>query len=615
MNRRAFLLKGAAIAPASRILQAQIVADAAGQDDITRRYQLTRDRVISGVQPAYTPQLLLEDLRGGGRRRFTEFRGDVAGRWIAALSTASRVYGEYFDGLGDVVKSVLALQRPEGYFGDRFNGSDPGDADVALLWGNGRLLVGLMEYYTLSGDRAALTAAGKIGDFITASAPVFNSERMANRFDPTHYAESYICWTQCSEGLSLLYLANRVERYRQAVLHMAEHTRRRPGEHAHGYLTSLRGLLVLAAGTNDRKLLSLVEDRWKEIATGDLLVTGSVPEMWAPQNWRTEGCATCDWLRLSLALYRATGSATYLQAAQHALFNDFGMNQFSNGDFGHVTLNRFHAPKRPETHAWWCCTLHGMRAFPDVTQSTFIENGSNVALALPVSASLSLPGLQLESKSRLETDGTVRVRVRKASGHTFTAVQSDWAAPVQLEVNGRAIRGEQTVKLRDGDTVDVRYPMQVHEQQYGCGAAYSYGPWLLGASSNYNNGVPNEMFVTNQIEKGTLHHADQPELNAFAVPIAQIAGTFRDEEFPEEPDIIHLQPVAEQTGMASALWQVHWSRGIRCDGDTAGTAEERKHDAKVALTGGGAVLAAAACAGFGWLLGRRQQVRYSQSRV
>jgi len=120
-------------------------APAATATPLHDRYQLTLQRVLSGNSPAYTEEFLLEDVRPIAGRRFTEYSGDVSGRYIGALATAARVYRTPFPNLDALVAKVIALQKPDGYFGSAFHYEKPTDLDMALLWGNGRLLVGLIE--------------------------------------------------------------------------------------------------------------------------------------------------------------------------------------------------------------------------------------------------------------------------------------------------------------------------------------------------------------------------------------------------------------------------------------------------------------------------------------
>lgn len=231
------------------------------------RYHLTLDRVLNGTSPAYTPEFLLEDILATPGRRFTNFSGDLSGRWIGALSASAATFGESFPSLHQVVRRVIAAQHQDGYFGSTFHFDNPDDNDLALLWGNGRLLVGLMEYYALSSDADVLQAAKRLGDFMLKIAPRFNSQAMADAFSADHYASSYICWTQQTEGLAALYAVTHDDRYRDLCAAIARRIQRRPGDHVHGYLSSLRGMLDLYRLTRDPLYLNQVVAAWKDIRT------------------------------------------------------------------------------------------------------------------------------------------------------------------------------------------------------------------------------------------------------------------------------------------------------------------------------------------------------------
>src|SRR5215472_1229840 len=176
MNRRKFIAASVAFSFAAQAAMPEGQAHPAERESraaaldrpLFDRYRLTSARVLEGARPAYTQEFLLEDLRGAPGRRFTNFSGDLSGRWIGALAACSGSFGEDFPVLGEFVKKALPLQHPEGYFGKSFNAEHPADDDLALLWGNGRLLVGLMEYYSLHHDAGTLAAARRLGDFLVA---------------------------------------------------------------------------------------------------------------------------------------------------------------------------------------------------------------------------------------------------------------------------------------------------------------------------------------------------------------------------------------------------------------------------------------------------------------
>jgi hypothetical protein len=191
-----------------------IVADAS-MTPIRDRFELTLKRAMQGDLPSYTEEFLLADVRPTPERRFTEYSGDLSGRYIGALATAAQVYGMQFPSLDALVAKVIAVQKPEGYFGIGFHFDKPTDNDMALLWGNGRLLVGLLEYYRLRPSAQVLAACTRLGDFLVRIGPMMLSKEMRESFGAQHFASSYICWMQQTEGLANLHMVTKDERYRK----------------------------------------------------------------------------------------------------------------------------------------------------------------------------------------------------------------------------------------------------------------------------------------------------------------------------------------------------------------------------------------------------------------
>lgn len=576
MNRRKFISASAAVPFAVRasLLDAQQAqpgtthaerpssAASAGTPNADR-YHLTLNRVLHGARPAYSSGFLLEDLRGVPGRRFTNFSGDLSGRWIGALASCSASFGENFPVLDEFLKESLPLQHPEGYFGKSFNADHPGDDDLALLWGNGRLLVGLMEYHALRSDPESLAAARKLGDFLVAIGPKFNSQQMADDFGAGHFATSYICWTQQTEGLAALYAVTKDERYRDLCADISTRMQRRPGDHVHGYLCSVRGTLSLYEATRDKAHLDRAVAAWNDVRdSGDILITGGVPEAWSPKKKRTEGCAECDWLRLNLGLYRATGDEKYLATAESVLFNEFAMNQFATGDFGHANLYEDFTPEMVAVRAWWCCTLHGLRAFADVHDSVFRNASGGVQYDLPLDGEWKSQGLHIQARSNLATEGRIRLTIQNAAATQLLVIrQPAWAESVTVSRNGARINGLKIENLKPGDEIVAQYRMKLHAetaeavQSRPKRKALYFGPWLLGASSHDQPDYFNELFADNEIRMESHRQEYVHRPLSFAVPVASTVCACIPAEFPGQAMKVSLRPVAEQTGYEPARWQ------------------------------------------------------------
>ena len=541
------------------------------QGELSERYELTLRRVLAGESPAYTEEFLLADVRPEPVRRFTEYSGDTSGRYIGALATAAQVYGTSFPALDGLVEKVIALQKPDGYFGSTFHYDQPTDHDLALLWGNGRLLVGLLEYYRLKPTPQVLAACRRMGDWLARIGPLMLSEEIRAGFGAQHFASSYICWMQQTEGLANLYVATKDERYRKLAEQIAAVIERRPGDHVHGYLTSLRGVMDLYRATGDARFLAQCEAAWEDVARSqDALITGGVPEGWSPNNHRTEGCAEADWVRLSLALWKATGKRTYLEMAERAVFNELAFNQFATGDFGHRLYSETGLPANGAARAWWCCTLHGLRAFPDIHASVFRMTKEGLWYDLPMDAGIETGTLSAIAESSLADDGKVKITVTSAGAgrNSIFIRKPQWAETTNIHVIGEAREypaGDGYLGLERtwaaGDVIELKYTMRLRQSASGGDrVAYSYGPWLLGASAADNLAYFNELTADNRLERGKekpLPAASQPR-RPFRVPIAATVVSCIAAEYPDQAGTVVLRAVAEQTGQPTTGWELRF---------------------------------------------------------
>jgi DUF1680 family protein len=539
--------------------------------ELGERYDLTLRRVLSGASPAYTDEFLLADVRPEAVRRFTEYSGDLSGRYIGALATAALVHGTLFPGLDGLVQKVISLQKADGYFGGGFHYDKPTDEDLALLWGNGRLLVGLLEYYRLSPRPEVLAACRRLGDWLVRIGPLMLSAEIRAAFGAQHFASSYICWMQQTEGLANLYMVTKGERYRNLAEQIAAVIELRPGDHVHGCLTSLRGVMDLYKANGDARLLEQCETSWDKIAgSKDALITGGVPEGWSPNNHRTEGCGEADWVRLNLQLWTATGKRKYLETAERAVFNELAFNQFATGDFGHRLYSETGLPGNGAARAWWCCTLHGLRAFPDVHSSVFRCTQEGLWYDLPMDGRIETGTLSARAESSLGNNGTARITITSAGAGPASVFirKPQWSATTEIHIAADArqypvadgyVRVERAWAA--GDVIELKYAMSLREVASGNDrAAYFYGPWLLGAAQADNVPYFNEMTLYNRLERGKEKplEAGKQSKSAFRVPVAAMAVPYIPAEYPDQPETVVLRAIAEQTGQDTTAWELRF---------------------------------------------------------
>lgn len=560
--------------------------------DWESRFELSLQRVLSGGPPAYSPEFVLADAVPRHVRRFTNYSGDVSGRYIDALSAAARSLGlQPFPALQQVLQGLMPLQKPDGHFGDPLSQSGVQDNDMAMMWGNGRLLIGLMEYHRLTQSPEVLAAARRIGDFLVTAAPVFNSETVRQAFSEGKFAVGYICWTQHIEGLVELYRRTRDARYLELARQMADRTRREPLQHSHGFLASLRGILELYRVTGDRQCLELVQREWTGILeTGNRLASGAIPERLDDTAHRTEGCSEADWLRLNLELWAETRLNRYLEEAELVLFNEFSFNQFDTGDFGHYDFfpskhSEFKPPLSPvgygqqSARAWWCCTLHGLRAFPEVLKHSLRREGSVLFVDLPADGRIADEGLEVRADSTFSRDASVRIRVRGTSP-AITAIdvrEPEWADGVEAAQSGLRLQGVRAgnrvrfpVSRSDGAELAVTWNLvtrqEVRDTPGGLYVSFRHGPYLLAVDELASPFFFDEPYTDNIIlvpadPRVALEPAPVGAVpGRLGVPVGRFRLPYQPGGYSESTAQATLRPLAERTSVSGPAAWVFWFR-------------------------------------------------------
>jgi len=563
----------------SFILLCSAAASILAGGDLTARYRLTLDRVLTGTHPPYSAEMVLRDAIPESGRRFTEYSGDVSGRYVGALAVASIESGRQFPALDSIVPRLLGLQKPDGHYGIAF-GERITKSEMAMLWGNGRMLIGLLEYYRAKPRPETLAAARRLGDFLVKIAPVMNDDDLRRRIDAEEFASGYICWTHNIEGLAELYRVTKDARYLRLAEEIAARTKRYPKQHSHGFLSSVRGIVDLYKVTGEKKYLEQAEREWHGvIESGNLLVQGAVGEAFAPNLVRTEGCSEADWLRLTIALWRLTGKPEYLAQAERTLFNEFAMNQFNTGDFGHRPVSDTGTPLGQGSdgggtaRAWWCCTLHGLRAFPDILAAVFRAESEALYYDLPVDGRGKTQGLAMTADSTLERDATIHLKVSAADGraHELAIRKPAWANKIQVSFNGAPAASplrEGYARLsrvwKTGDTLLVRYTLRTYAERNTKThrVALFHGPWLLGADDQVNPYFYDEPRAENRLRIAiaddgavSLERARPVQAAPFTVPEARFRVSYLPGGYSMLPSTAILRPVAEQTSTRSLPWE------------------------------------------------------------
>jgi len=333
----------------------------------------TFDRGVARLaEEPYSLDWLLADVSFKVGRIFTNYSGDVSGRFLE-LAVLTSPPGRLSPAtLASALAEITQYQKSDGHFGAEMdlglrltNNSPP----IPMLWGNARLLVGLATAARELNDPKLLAAAKRLGDYyVNTSGQLCSNGREAEYHSSGTGGDGYTCcYFPGMEGLTMLYRMTGEARYLEQARRMAEMFWRfdaLPIDHSHGNLCAWRSALELYEVTGERAFLDRAIAKWDAAVKGGFVwPLGGVGEHWYVSFGGDEGCSESDWLRFSLELWKFTGRTRYLDMAERLLENQYAANQCANGGFGYRPLESQPAgplATRGGTQEWpFCCSFHG----------------------------------------------------------------------------------------------------------------------------------------------------------------------------------------------------------------------------------------------------------------
>lgn len=429
------------------------------------RYAKSLERLSK--EPIDNVPFVLDDVNFNQKRRFFNYSGDISGRYIEVASLTSRPDKPTTAILPEVIDEIVQYQQPDGHFGREVDWDKPVDIAAAtdqslempILWGNGRLILGLFAAYERFGNEKALAAAKKMADFyVNIVVKRFCDPARMDEYSQqaAGYAAAYVtCVFHGIEGLVRAYRLTGEQKYLDCAREMADFHEQfdvLPVGHSHGSLSAHEALVLLYESTGEKKYLDRVVARWEEATSlGYVNPSGGVAENFRIDGKSDEGCSEADWLRLNLMLWRNTGDGKYLDFAERMLYNAYQANQWDTGGFGHRHLGvdekgAFSWLAR-YAESYWCCSYHGPLGYYELKEFFAVgatdKNGKKTIFVNFPTLEFDVPltfadGEKWTVSSRPSRDGNVWKTTIKATCENDASTAElkvrvpDWTGPVAL---------------------------------------------------------------------------------------------------------------------------------------------------------------------------------------
>lgn len=440
-------------------------------------------------------------------------QGHTLGHYLTAVSQAFATSGDKeLKKITDYMISVLddcQLKNgylhaiPESHYEQIENGNTSG---TWVPWYSmHKILAGLIDVYTFTGNEKALHIASKLGDWVYSHTSKWTEE--------TQKTVLNVEYGGMNDCLYNLYKYTKNENHLSAAHSFDEMTLFEPlykgedvlnGKHANTTIPKIIGALNRYTVTGEEYYLQVAANFWEMVIQNHTYITGGNSE-WEhfgePKvldaertNCNCETCNTYNMLKLTRELFKITGDKKYSDYYENTFINAILSSQ--NPQTGMTTYFQpmatgfFKVYSSPTDH-FWCCTGSGMENFSKLGDSIYFYGADSIFVNRYTSSSVTWEekGLTITQNADLPK---VTFTINGSADAKIVLKVPDWCEDKPtVKINGNkklVIVKDGFITLdrewNDGDTIEYEMNMKVvafslpdNENT----VAFKYGPWVLSA--------------------------------------------------------------------------------------------------------------------------------------
>ena len=450
------------------------------------------------------------------------------------LFSASKTYAYTHDPrlkqlMDAIVHTYIACQQPDGYLGTYLENNRWTAWDV---WAHKYAIIGLLNYYAVTGYIPALETAKKAADLICTTfgdtpgkrdlmpagehhglAPGSILEPMVDLYRYTN-SPKYLDF--CRYILRAFEQPNGPK-----ILSRLEST----GDvttvgdaKAYEMLSCLLGIVKYYKLTGEQRYLQAAQTAWQDIATRRLYVTGTASdhEVFMPAgdlkatnaDNMGEGCVTVTWLQFNLALLQLTGETKYTQEIERSIYNHLlAAENPQTGCVSYYTALLGAKPYRCD-QGFSCCLSsipRGIALIPETIGGNIdkkftvllYENG--IAKTTIQTTDAGTIALQVKSNTKFPAAGMVDFLITPAKPASFPIGfrVPEWSANFTATVGNKVYTGKPGTFLSiqrkwiPGERVRITFDMPIEVlpggASYPNAVAIKRGPQVLAIDRSLND--------------------------------------------------------------------------------------------------------------------------------
>ena len=462
-------------------------------------------------------------------RDLLPWSGEFAGKYLTGATEVLRLTRDpaLRKHLEDFVPRLIAQQDADGYLGPfpqdaRLTGKAPNVGGGATwdAWGHYHAMLGLMNWSDLTGDKAALRCAARIGDLLCEKF-LGNEKRVVD----TGSAEMN---QAVAHSLAMLHARTGDKRYLDLATEIVdEFSDPDAGDYLQTALAgkafyqcrkprweSLHPILALAELhriTGNADYRKAFEHLWWSIAEHDRHNNGGFSSGEQAQGnpyhgGAIETCCTIAWMAMSVEMLKLTGESVVADELELSTLNQVVGLHAPDGKWCtyNTPMDGLRIPStediafqiRPGSEQLNCCSVNAARGFGLIGEWALMSDGEGLVLnwygPSTLAATVRDTPVRLEQQTDYPRGGRVTVRVSPERPAEFTLKLRvpHWSKATRITVNGQAVpdvsAGRHVALARQwkaGDTVRIDLDMTPHawtgERECAGNVSLYHGPLLL----------------------------------------------------------------------------------------------------------------------------------------
>lgn len=496
------------------------------------------------------------------------------GKWMLGAADMYRYTRseKLYEKMKTSVEEMIATQQPDGYIGNYAPEYRLQEWDV---WGRKYVMRGLLEWYDLSGDKAALNAARKEADCLVAdlgkagksivetgnyrgmaSSSILNAivklYKATNDKKYLDFAEKIAADLESAKGPLLVEKA-------LAGVPVAERWPRpevwygpKNGQKAYEMMSCYEGLLDLYAITGNENHFEAARMTVDNIVANEINIagSGSSHECWyygkrlqtRPTVHTMETCVTTTWLQLLNRMLAMTGESRYADLMEQTVYNALfaALKLDASRIAQYMPIEGAHTPGEKQCGmATNCCNANGPRGFALIPKTAYsVKSGEiSVNFYVPSTATVNLgkkETLELVQTGDYPKGSTAAIKISSEKDAAFALKLRipAWSTGTKVSVNGTAVENVKSgIYLvlnrtwKNGDNVEINFGMNPRLVRLNGYEAVMWGPIVLARDSRFGDGPVDEaVSIANNGGSVDITPAEAPQWAWMCFEVPTVVG-------------------------------------------------------------------------------------------